>query len=116
MGGHYEGDIGSDPWKNNMWESDDQGDSSGVVTFTDANLGGDAENYFWNILLRTVVVHDFDGEKIACSNIPTLTKEFTKFPGYDGTIDASGSTVSINGKGSNLDLTYTFQGLEASVT
>ena len=87
VGGHYFGDMPTDPWADTTYASNAMGIASVDLAVGTFSLGGD-----YPVAGRVVVVHDTNGDRVGCGVLESTVGEVVTigtYPGYSGTYENS---------------------------
>lgn len=120
LGHYYSSDLAADPWATVRYVVSDA--SSGIAT--GQNVRVTTGKTLFDMEGRVFLVHDFDGNRIACGLLShglfaadkqLLVESFSAYPGYDGNLTVAGS-ATIDFIGSDADaaqvLTFALSGID----
>jgi len=122
IGGHYWNDTykpasrpnATDPWPMASYVSTDKGTAEG-------HLGVDYGYGFSTSAGRSVVLHDYDGGRISCVQIPMMAQRVTTplpalapYPGYIG--PQIGGSVQVDFRGAGVKILYNLTGTDPMCT
>ena len=114
-GGHYfTGAVTSDPWTSIAYTSDaSSGTSSGTVTVDTGALSTDING-------RALIVHAYDGSRIACAILGTgasnalVATAFVPYDGYAGDLAVAGTVGPMTTSGTTQTFYYTLTGADTA--